>query len=214
MSRSRSNFYPAAAQTVTRLLLASRNAHKTREFAEILGAEFSVSDVAGVADLPHVEETGSTFEENAVLKAVAISRCVPGLVVADDSGLEVAALNGAPGILSARYAGVDATDGANLEKVLSELAACTTSKDRSARFRCALILARDANVVAVFHGSVSGKIIESPRGNQGFGYDPVFVPDGHDRTFAELGASVKTQISHRAVAIDRLRRYLLKAEET
>ncbi|MEO5720438.1 MAG: RdgB/HAM1 family non-canonical purine NTP pyrophosphatase [Chthoniobacterales bacterium] len=192
-----------------RLLLATRNAHKTREFAEILGAQFVVSDLISVEDVPTVEETGATFEENAVLKAVAASRCVSGLVVSDDSGLEVAALDGAPGVRSARYAGENATDAENVAKLFSELQRLdSASRTCDASFQCVLALAEDGKVLRIFRGTVGGSIIPVKRGQRGFGYDPVFVPNGYTETFAELGDVVKNGLSHRARAIAKLRAYL------
>lgn len=192
-----------------RLLLATRNAHKTREFAEILGAQFVVSDLISVEDVPTVDETGATFEENAVLKAVAASRCVSGLVVSDDSGLEVAALDGAPGVRSARYAGENATDAENVAKLFSELQRLdSASRTCDASFQCVLALAEDGKVLRIFRGTVGGSIIPVKRGQRGFGYDPVFVPNGYTETFAELGDVVKNGLSHRARAIAKLRAYL------
>jgi XTP/dITP diphosphohydrolase len=185
------------------LLLATRNAHKTREFAEILGPEFVVRDLSGESAAPMVEETGSTFAENAILKAVAISRQYPDLVVADDSGLEVDLLEGAPGVYSARYAGPQATDGDNIARLLSELRRFPIERP-TARFRCVLALARDGKVLGTFEGVVEGSIGPEPRGSTGFGYDPVFRPAESSRTFAELPAAEKNRISHRAQAIRRL----------
>jgi XTP/dITP diphosphohydrolase len=190
------------------LLLATRNSHKTREFAEILGAGFEIRDLADVAELPTVEETGLTFEANAILKAVEISKQFEELVVADDSGLEVDALQGAPGIYSARYAGEQATDAANVAKLLALLARQNPAP-RSARFRCSLALARGGEVLATFDGVVEGRIVDAPRGEAGFGYDPVFQPRGFDQTFGELSATDKNRISHRAQAIRSLRAALL-----
>ncbi len=184
------------------LLLATRNAHKTREFAQILGGEFAVSDLTSSTEIPPVEETGCTFEENAVLKAVTISKTRPGLVVADDSGLEVDVLGGAPGIFSARYSGESATDQENIGKLLQEL---REAADRRACFRCVIVLARKGETLAVFAGELEGTISLEPRGKNGFGYDPIFIPAGHDRTFAELGEETKNRISHRARAVAQLR---------
>ena len=192
------------------LLLATRNAHKTREFAEILGDEFEVRDLAAESGAPEIEETGSTFEENAVLKAVAISKQFPGLVVADDSGLEVDALEGAPGVYSARYAGPKATGADNIEKLLSELRRQPADQRLAARFRCVLALARDGELLDTFAGAVEGIIVESPRGSGGFGYDPVFQPLGFTETLGELSAEEKNRISHRANAIRLLRAALAK----
>ena len=191
-----------------RLLLATRNSHKTREFAEILGDQFEVCDLANAAELPVVEESGLTFEANAILKAVEASKHFRGLVVADDSGLEVDALQGAPGIYSARYAGEQATDATNVAKLLGRLAECDHGL-HSARFRCSLALAQGGKVLETFEGVVEGTIVDAPRGRAGFGYDPVFQPRGFDQTFGELSPAEKDRISHRARAIQLLRAALL-----
>jgi XTP/dITP diphosphohydrolase len=193
---------------VHRLLLATRNSHKTREFAEILGAGFDIHDLVDAVELPAVEETGLTFEANAILKAVEASKHFQGLVVADDSGLEVDALGGAPGIFSARYAGEHATGAANVAKVLGELAECEPGLF-PARFRCSLALAQEGQFLETFDGVVEGTIVGAPRGEGGFGYDPVFQPEGYDQTFGELPAVEKNRISHRACAIRSLRTALL-----
>ncbi len=185
------------------LLLATRNSHKTREFAEILGEGFEIRDLAGAADLPAVEETGLTFEANAILKALETSKHFEGLVVADDSGLEVDALRGAPGIYSARYAGPQAPDTANVAKLLAELAR-SGSAPYSARFRCSLALAQRGELLGTFEGVIEGRIVDQPHGSAGFGYDPVFQPQGFDQTFAELSPVEKNRISHRAQAIRSL----------
>ena len=188
------------------LLLATRNSHKTREFVQILGDEFEVRDLAGATELPAVEETGLTFEENAILKAVEISKHFPGLVVGDDSGLAVDALNGAPGIYSARYAGERATDAENVAKILFELAESDPGAGPlSARFHCALALAQEGKVLETFEGTIEGRMVSEPRGSAGFGYDPIFVPRGFSRTLAELSLAEKNRISHRARAIRALR---------
>jgi XTP/dITP diphosphohydrolase len=189
-------------------LLATRNSHKTREFAEILGAGFDVHDLADAVELPVVEETGLTFEANAILKAVEASKRFQGLVVADDSGLEVDALDGAPGIYSARYAGERATSAASVAKLLGEMTECDSSL-RTARFRCSLALAQAGQVLETFHGVIEGTIVDVPRGQAGFGYDPVFQPHGYSQTFGELPSPEKNRISHRAQAIRALRAALL-----
>jgi XTP/dITP diphosphohydrolase len=191
------------------LLLATRNGHKTREFSEILGAEFVVRDLSTAPDAPVIEETGATFGENAILKAVGISKQFSGLVVADDSGLEVDALGGAPGVYSARYAGPEATDDDNLGRLLSELRGRSVERAPSARFRCVLALAHDGEVLDTFAGVVEGTIVDGPRGDGGFGYDPVFQPSGLTKTFAELSVAEKNRISHRARAIRLLRDVLI-----
>ena len=188
------------------LLLATRNSHKTREFAEILGAEFVVRDLSGEMELPVIEETGVTFAENAGLKAVATSKQFPGvMVVGDDSGLEVDALKGAPGVYSARYAGEGASDGQNVAKLLAELREQGRSRPFAARFRCVLALAKEGELLGSFEGVVEGTIVDAPRGSDGFGYDPVFQPVGSTSTFAELSPARKNEISHRARAIQLLR---------
>jgi len=186
------------------LLLATRNSHKTREFIEILGEGFDVHDLLDAAEQPPVEEIGVTFEANAILKAVEASRHFRGLVVADDSGLEVDALDGAPGIYSARYAGEQASDAANVAKLLGELAECGPGP-HSARFRCSLALAQEGSILETFGGLIEGTIVDAGRGRAGFGYDPVFQPQGFDQTFAELPSAEKNRISHRACAIRSLR---------
>lgn len=185
------------------LLVSTRNAHKVGEIRSILGPRFHVSDLTSIPAMPEVEETGTTFEENATLKAVAASLLFDGWVIADDSGLEVDALGGAPGVLSARYAGLPSNDAANNRLLLNNL---QPYRDQpcTARFRCLIVLARNGRKLAAFSGAVEGSIIETPRGEGGFGYDPLFVPDGHSLTFAQLGSAVKNSLSHRASALQAL----------
>ena len=190
------------------LLLATRNAHKTREFAQMLGGICIVTDLTARTDLPEVEESGHTFEENATLKAVTISRLVEGLVVADDSGLEVEALGGAPGVYSARYAGAHASDSDNVAKLLAELASVGVDYDPTAQFRCVLAVASRGALLDLFSGAVPGVITRAPAGSQGFGYDPVFRPHGSSSTFAQMSDEAKNAISHRAAAIRQLRVYI------
>jgi len=190
---------------MTRLLLATRNAHKAREIQEILGPEFELRDLMAYPEIPEIVESGKSFEENAKLKAIAVSKELPALVIADDSGLEVEALGGAPGIYSARYAGKNATDEQNVKKLLSELTrAGVKARQRKARFRCVIALARAGKLLDIFNGAVEGTIADYPRGSRGFGYDPIFVPNGFEQTFAELPAEVRNRISHRAKAIRAL----------
>jgi XTP/dITP diphosphohydrolase len=192
-----------------RLIVATRNPHKTSEIQQILGPGYAVSDLSSYPETEEVVESGQTFEANAVLKAVAVSRQHGGLVLADDSGLEVAALHGAPGVLSARYAGKNATDQENVAKLLAELRGLDPRrKDRSACFRCAVAVAEKGRVLKLFFGAVKGTILDAPRGAHGFGYDPVFVPEGRDQTFAEMRAEAKNRISHRAQALEQARAFL------
>jgi XTP/dITP diphosphohydrolase len=188
------------------LLLATHNPHKTREFAQLLGRNFRVRDLTSERDVPEVVESGTSFEENAALKAVAISKIFPDeIVIADDSGLEVNALNGAPGVFSARYAGENVNDHRNVEKLLREL---HDAPDRSARFYCVIALARNSQLMTTVAGEVAGTITNFPRGKSGFGYDPIFVPNGFSETFAELTSETKNKISHRAQAATSLVQYL------
>ena len=187
------------------LIVATRNAHKTREIEQIFGSASAVRDLTAHPEISEITESGMSFEENAKLKAIAVSRKLPGLVIADDSGLEVDALGGAPGVRSARYAGVNASNTERIAKLLSRVANTGTKSDRRrARFRCVLAVARDGQVLATFEGVVDGKIAEWPRGSRGFGYDPIFIPDGFEETFAELPEQVKNNISHRAEAVRKL----------
>ncbi|HWL53493.1 MAG TPA: RdgB/HAM1 family non-canonical purine NTP pyrophosphatase [Chthoniobacteraceae bacterium] len=187
------------------LLLATRNRHKTGELGAILGARFAVEDLLAHPSLPEVEETGATFLENATLKAVTISQALAAdparaatLVMADDSGLETDALDGAPGVRSARFAGEKATDADNLRLLLERLAG---NRQRSARFRCVIAIAREGRLLASFDGRCEGTLAEAPRGDAGFGYDPIFIPEGEQLTFAQLPAERKNAISHRARAL-------------
>ena len=191
------------------LLLASSNAGKLRELAQLLeGLPVRLRSLSEFGNVPAVEETGETFEENASLKAAAYGRLTGLLTLADDSGLEVEALGGAPGVRSARYAGADATDGQRVARLLEELKGKSVG-ERGARFVCVLSLFDPAaSSSRLFRGVCPGRIAESARGSQGFGYDPVFVPDGHDLSFAQLPAEIKQRISHRARALTDARGYL------
>jgi XTP/dITP diphosphohydrolase len=187
------------------LVIATRSAHKTREIQEILGTDFAVRDLRACPEISDTDESGASFKENATLKALAVSKTLPGFVAADDSGLEVDALGGAPGIYSARYAGTNATENEKINKLLRELARVGARDDaRGARFHCVVALARNGNLLGTFEGIVEGTIADGPRGGGGFGYDPIFVPEGFKETFGELPAEVKNTISHRAKAIRRL----------
>ena len=194
------------------LLLATRNQNKTREFTQLLGPNFTLRDLTRVRDLPEINETGRAFEDNAVIKAIAISKIFSReMVIADDSGLEVDALNGAPGIFSARYGGENARDQCNVEKLLRELQGAT---ERSARFRCVIALAKNGKLMTTVAGEVAGTITKSPRGENGFGYDPIFISEGFEETFAELPSETKNVISHRAKAVAELVRYFNTARRS
>lgn len=185
------------------LLIATGNRHKLDEIRLILAPTgWTILGADDVGGLPDVVEDGETFAENAAKKALAAARLKPGRPsVADDSGLVVPALDGAPGVMSARYAGENADDAARIDKLLRELAG---TADRCAWFECVVAVADERGVRGTISGRVQGRIIDAPRGQGGFGYDPVFVPDGYDQTFAELGESVKNRISHRARAFGKL----------
>jgi XTP/dITP diphosphohydrolase len=184
-----------------RLLVATKNAHKTSEIRAILGPEWEVTDLTAHPEIPAPEETGRTFEENARIKAEAASRLFPGAVLSDDSGLEVDALDGAPGVDSAIYAGAHGDDAANRERLKRELKARNTPEPWTGRFRCCMALAENGTTLATFSGSVEGQIIAAEQGVGEFGYDPLFIPDGYGETFGTLSAEVKNRLSHRARAL-------------
>ena len=187
------------------LIVATRNRNKTREIQQILGPKFELRDLTAYPEISEIVESGKSFKENANLKAIAVSKELSGLVIADDSGLEVVALDGAPGIYSARYAGDKATDKENINRLLGELGRIGAQRDqRRARFRCVLALARNGQMLGTFEGIADGAIVDQPRGSRGFGYDPIFVPNGFGHTFAELPVELKNRISHRAQAIRAL----------
>jgi XTP/dITP diphosphohydrolase len=190
------------------LLVATKNAHKTQEFRALLASRFEVRDLCAHPEIPSPEETGRTFAENAGIKALSASRQFTGLVLADDSGLCVDALRGAPGVHSARYAGPSASDADNRAHLLSAMAAFPDAHQRRARFQCALVLARGGQLMGVFQGSVEGVLLEREQGEGGFGYDSLFVPDGHDASFGILPPEVKNAISHRSRALEALERWL------
>jgi XTP/dITP diphosphohydrolase len=194
------------------LLVATWNPHKTKEIGQILGSGWNVRDLTTLVDAPSVEETGSTFAENAALKAIAISESFPELVLADDSGLAVDALNGEPGVYSARFAGEDATDAQNRSKLIGLL---KTLPDREfpGRFQCAMVLASKGEVQGSFSGTVEGTVVPFERGDQGFGYDSMFIPAGHSETFAELPSEIKNSLSHRARALAQVAAFLRSKEK-
>lgn len=184
-----------------RILIATKNAHKTAEIRAILGAEWEVCDLTAFPEIAAPEETGATFEDNARIKAESASRVFTGLVLSDDSGLEVDALGGEPGVQSALYAGVHGDDAANRARLKHELPACGVPQPWSARFRCVMALAEAGQTVAVFDGRVEGRVVAAEQGAGGFGYDALFIPEGHTQTFAELPGEVKNALSHRARAL-------------
>ena len=197
------------ARTVE-IVIGTHNPAKAGEMADLLGElPVPVRLLAEPSELPEVEESGASCEENAVLKAMAIARCLGKTVLSEDSGLEVDALGGRPGILSARYGGPAASDEDRNRLLLAELDSVPDER-RTARFRCVAALAGQDGLLFTSEGVVEGRIARSPKGDAGFGYDPIFVPEGYDRTFAELGLSVKHRLSHRSHAIRKMRKLLLE----
>lgn len=196
------------------ILLATRNRHKTREIQTMLGEGVIVTDATQAPELPEIEETGVTFEENSKLKAEGISRHVSGIVLADDSGLEVDALGKEPGVYSARYAllgmpqgtELDSIDEANTALVLEKMAG-VPHELRTARFRCVLAVAENGATLAVFDGTIEGILAAEVKGEGGFGYDPIFMPLGYQETFGELSAEVKHTMSHRSRALAQFREW-------
>ena len=188
-----------------KIVFATNNKHKLEEIREILGENFeivSLKDIGCDVDIP---ETGNTLEDNALQKAEYVKQHYGLDCFADDTGLEVEALNGAPGIHSARYAeGTDHDSNANMDKLLKELG---NNNNRKARFRTVIALLLNGET-HLFEGIVNGKIIYEKHGTEGFGYDPIFVPDGYEQSFAELGMEIKNQISHRARAVKKLADFL------
>jgi XTP/dITP diphosphohydrolase len=185
-----------------RLVVASHNAGKVREIAALLGPLGFEPVSAGDLGLPEPEETETTFAGNAALKARAAAAASGLPALADDSGLEVFALGGDPGVYSARWAGPDKDFGAAMQRVWQRLS--SAGEERGARFVCALALAMPGDGVEVFEGEARGRIVWPPRGSKGFGYDPIFEPDGHTRTFGEMSHDEKLPLTHRARAFEKL----------
>ena len=189
---------------MSRLVVATLNAGKLREFrAALFPAGIEVAGLEALTDRSPVEETGATFEENARIKAEAYSLRTDLEVLADDSGLEVDALHGEPGVRSARYGEADLDDWGRYRLVVERLRGVPPAM-RTARFRCALAVARAGRALAVFEGAAEGRILDAPRGENGFGYDPIFFHEGTGRTFAELTRAEKEALSHRGQAIRRM----------
>jgi len=191
--------------SLPRLIIATRNAHKTLEIRDLIGDRYEVLDVTAFPECPIIKETGTTFLENSRLKAEGISCILDGWVLADDSGLEVDALGGAPGVWSSSYGGEEGNHALNNARLMLEMEGI---EDRRGRFCCTMVLARGGKEVVHFSGSVEGRLIDGLRGHEGFGYDPLFIPEGHDRTFAELSLEEKGRLSHRSRALAQVLFYL------
>jgi len=191
------------------IVIVSRNLGKIREFRIMFeGIEgLDIDSLLAYPDFPSPEETGETFEENAALKAVAAAKALDKIVLADDSGLVVPALGGAPGVRSARYAGEEATDRENNQKLLEALKG-KEDLDRAAYYECALVLASPESVMKVTRGHCEGFIHTEEKGRNGFGYDSVFIKHDYDKTFGELSDDVKNRVSHRRKALDSMRAFI------
>ncbi|MBL3646241.1 MULTISPECIES: XTP/dITP diphosphatase [Bacillus] len=189
-------------------IIATHNPGKVKEFKEILEPKgYDVKSLAEIGYTEEIEETGHTFEENAILKAEAVAKAVNKMVIADDSGLSIDNLGGRPGVYSARYAGEQKDDQANIDKVLNELKGIE-KEQRTGRFRCALAVSIPGEETKTVEGHVEGYIAEEPRGEYGFGYDPIFIVKDKDQTMAELTSDEKNKISHRADALKKLSKLL------
>jgi len=190
------------------ICIATRNTHKVGEMAPVLAPFWEVkcsADYPEMAEHEDIDETGDTFLANAQIKAVETSLVVPDYVLADDSGLEVDILEGAPGVFSARYGGIPSSTEKNNAKLLQELmrVQALTPQQRHARFRCVLVLAKEGQVIGSFDGSCEGTIAAGPKGMNGFGYDPLFIPQDYARTFGQLTEKTKANLSHRALALKK-----------
>ncbi|MCB4203443.1 XTP/dITP diphosphatase [Deferribacterales bacterium Es71-Z0220] len=187
-----------------KILLATKNKHKVREISDILKSRATVVSAFEELNIyDDIKEIGKTFEENACIKALYISKFADDYVIADDSGLEVYALGGRPGVFSARFAGENATDEENNKKLLKEL---ENIDDRKARYVCAIALAKKGKIIEVFTGELKGEIGVNPKGDNGFGYDPIFVLK-NGKTAAEISPEEKNKISHRAKALKKMEKY-------
>lgn len=193
------------------IVVATRNKKKLLEIQRLLqDLDIKPLSLDIFKGLPcDIEEDGDSFEANAKKKAIEISKRVDKIVIADDSGLEVFALNNEPGIHSARYAGSEQDDEKNIKKLLRKMKIFKGDK-RGARFRCVICVSKDKEVIDIVEGVVNGRIAERCSGNTGFGYDPIFIPDGYNKTFAELGGDIKDSISHRGKALKKAKKVIQK----
>lgn len=187
-----------------KLLFASHNSNKVKELKQIFPTTYSLMGLDELNDFVEIEETGANLVENALLKARTIHKKYGFNTISDDTGLEIEALNGAPGVLSARFAGEENNSIRNMEKVLALM---QNSDNRRAQFKTVVALILD-NKEYLFEGIVKGSILRSSRGEGGFGYDPIFLPDGYNQTFAEMSPTLKNGISHRGMAIKNLLYFL------
>ena len=192
-----------------KLCLATNNAHKIEELQSLLGETFQLQTLNDIDCNEDIPETADTFQGNSLLKAMYVWERFQINCIADDSGLEVEALNDEPGVFSARYAGTHGNHAKNMDKLLQNLAGI---ENRKAQFRCVITLIING-LPYFFEGIIHGKIIQEKRGSQGFGYDPLFVPDGYNRTFAEMSIEEKNPISHRGLAVAKMIEFLEKLQQ-
>lgn len=186
------------------LIFATHNAHKAEEINQLI-KKYQVKSLNYIGYRDEIDETGATLQENALIKAHTVYQATGKACFADDTGLEVTALRGAPGVFSARYAGEEADAEKNMSKLLEAL---DGEKNRTARFRTVIAFIDEKGEQHFFEGIVEGKILTEKRGEKGFGYDPLFLPDGYNQSFAEMGAEEKNRISHRGRAVERFVKFL------
>jgi len=192
-----------------RLIFATHNSHKLEEVKKLVGNIYDLTDLNGIGVTDEIPETGDTLESNAIIKAQYVHEHFGINVFADDTGLEVEILNGQPGVYTARYAGDECDSNKNMEKLLKVMEG---EKNRNAQFRTVICLIMGENEY-LFEGVVKGKITTEKSGAEGFGYDPIFIPDGYNKTFAEMPMEEKNKISHRALAVEKLTAFLRKLED-
>ncbi|WP_462280441.1 RdgB/HAM1 family non-canonical purine NTP pyrophosphatase [Salinivirga cyanobacteriivorans] len=186
------------------VIFATHNKHKSKEIKKLASDVVLIRNLSDIGFETEIPETGTTLKANALEKCQFVKKSVSSPVFADDTGFEVDALNGAPGVYSARYAGEPKSDKANLQKLLREIQG---KADRRARFKTVICFLKDDEPL-FFEGVVEGKVIDTPKGAEGFGYDPVFIPDGYKQTFAEMDLELKNKISHRGKAFEKFVKYL------
>lgn len=183
-----------------KIIIATKNEGKIKEFNKILsGKEFDISSLSDIRDLPEIDEDGNSFEDNAIKKSRFIFELNGRHCIADDSGLEIDYLSGAPGVKSARFGGISTPQNVKNEKIISMMKGAKKN-ERGAQFRC-VVAFTDNNGTKTFEGVCKGRISDKPKGSNGFGYDPIFIPEGFDKTFGELDEDVKNRISHRGKSL-------------
>jgi len=193
-----------------KIIIASNNKGKIKEIRAIIGEQdIELLDLKDIGFTDEITEDGYSIKENAVKKGLSVMKAVGELTIADDSGLEVDAIDGQPGVLSARFSGEGATDESNNRKLLEHLSNIPMEK-RGAQFRCVMALIYPNGRILTAEGICRGRIAYKPIGDKGFGYDPIFIPNGYDKTFSQLGSHVKNQISHRAIALYKMKGIMIR----